>query len=49
VRVISAEQAERVPVFTGLSVRQFGKLVGIVAARGGDQTGTERRWELVAG
>lgn len=33
-------------MFTGLSVRQFKKLVRIVAARGGAQTGTGRRWGL---
>jgi hypothetical protein len=27
------------PVFTGLTVRQFDKLVRVVAARGGGQTG----------
>ena len=39
VQVISRQQAEWVPVFTGLTVRQFDKLVGVVAARGGQQTG----------
>ncbi|GLZ08902.1 hypothetical protein Acsp03_63680 [Actinomadura sp. NBRC 104412] len=34
------------PVFTGLSVRQFRRLVRIVAGRGGEQTGTGRRWGL---
>jgi hypothetical protein len=43
-RVISADRPEWVPVFTGLSVRQFGKLVSIVAGRGGERTGTGRRW-----
>jgi hypothetical protein len=42
-QVISADQPEWVPTFTGLSVRQFGKLVRIVAGRGGQQTGTGRR------
>jgi DDE superfamily endonuclease/Helix-turn-helix of DDE superfamily endonuclease len=37
---------ELVPVFTGLSVRQFGKLVGIVRRRGGEQAGVGRRWGL---
>jgi hypothetical protein len=46
VQVISVEQQEWVPVFTGLSVRQFGKLVGIVRRRGGEQTGAGRRWGL---
>lgn len=46
VQVISAERPEWVPMFTGLTVRQFGKLVRIVAARGGEQTGTGRRWGL---
>jgi hypothetical protein len=43
VQVISAERPEWVPMFTGLTVRQFAKLVRIVAARGGEQTGTDRR------
>ncbi len=34
------------PTFTGLSVRQFDKLVGIVRRRGGEQTGAGRRWGL---
>ena len=33
-------------MFTGLTVRQFDKLVRLVAARGGEQTGTGRRWGL---
>jgi DDE superfamily endonuclease/Helix-turn-helix of DDE superfamily endonuclease len=45
-QVISAGEAEWVPVFTGLSVRQFRGLVRIVAGRGGEQTGTGRRWSL---
>ncbi len=45
-QVISVDRPEWVPVFTGLSVRQFGKLVGIVRGRGGEQTGTGRRWGL---
>ena len=40
------DRPEWVPVFTGLSVRQFGKLVGVVRDRGGEQTGTGRRWGL---
>jgi hypothetical protein len=43
---MSAVRPEWVPVFTGLTVRQFGKLVRIVAARGSEQTGTGRRWGL---
>jgi hypothetical protein len=46
VQVIRAAEQELVPVFTGLSVRQFGKLVGIVRRRGGEQTGEGRRWGL---
>jgi hypothetical protein len=46
-QVISADRVEWVPVFTGLSVRQFRKLVRIVAGRGGEQTGTGRRWGLL--
>lgn len=45
-QVIGVYRPEWVPVFTGLSVRQFGKLVGIVRGRGGEQTGTGRRWGL---
>jgi len=45
-QVISADRPEWVPVFTGLSVRQFRKLVRVVAGRGGEQTGTGRRWGL---
>lgn len=45
-RVVSANKPEWVPVFTGLSTRQFSKLVRIVTARGGEQTGTGRRWSL---
>ena len=43
---MSASQPDAVPTFTGLSVRQFGKLVGIVRRRGGEQTGAGRRWGL---
>ena len=46
VQVISRQQPEWVSVFTGLTVRQFDKLVGVVAACGGQQTGTGRRWGL---
>jgi hypothetical protein len=46
-QVIRADRPGWVPVFTGLSVRQFQELVRIVADRGGDQTGTGRRWGLV--
>lgn len=45
-QVISRQQPEWVPVFTGLTVGQFDKLVGVVATRGGQQTGTGRRWGL---
>lgn len=45
-RVISADQPEWVPVFTELSVRVFRKLVRTAAGRGGEQTGTGRRWGL---
>lgn len=34
------------PVFTGLSARQFRKRVQVVAGQGGEQTGTGRRWGL---
>jgi hypothetical protein len=44
--VISADRPEWVPVFTGLSVPQFGMLVTIAAGQGGQQTGTGRRWGL---
>ena len=40
------DRPEWVPVFTGLSVRQFQSLVGIVAGRGGEQSGVGRRWGL---
>ena len=40
------DRPEWVPVFTGLSVRQVQALVGIVAGRGGDQSGAGRRWGL---
>ncbi|GAA1813794.1 hypothetical protein GCM10009735_54150 [Actinomadura chokoriensis] len=33
-------------MFTTLTLWQFRRLVGIVAGRGGEQTGTERRWSL---
>jgi hypothetical protein len=45
-QVISVDRPVWVPVFTGLSVRQFDKLVDIVRGRGGEQTGTGRRWGL---
>lgn len=45
-QVITVERPEWVPTFTGLSVVQFHKLVGIVRSRGGEQTGTGRRWGL---
>jgi hypothetical protein len=46
-RVISSDRPQWVPVFTGLSQRQFAKLVGIVRRRGAEQTGTGRRWGLL--
>jgi len=45
-QVIRADRPEWVPVFTGLSVRQFQELVRIVAGRGGEQAGVGRRWGL---
>jgi len=45
-QVISADRPEWVPVFPGLPVRVFGKLVRVLARRGGEQTGTGRRWGL---
>jgi hypothetical protein len=36
VQLLSASRPELIPVFTGLSERQFGALVKIVARRGGD-------------
>jgi hypothetical protein len=44
--MLSAQQSAWAPVFTGLSRRQFAKLVGIVRHRGGEQTGAGRRWGL---
>src|SRR5690606_22574984 len=46
VQVIGVDQPAWIPTFTGLSVRQFGKLVGIVRRRGAEQTGAGRRWGL---
>lgn len=46
VQVIGVGRPELVPVFCGLSVRQFGKLVGVVRRRGAGQTGVGRRWGL---
>jgi Helix-turn-helix of DDE superfamily endonuclease len=46
VQVISVEQPAWIPLFTGLSGRQFGKLVGIVRRRGAEHTGAGRRWGL---
>jgi hypothetical protein len=39
------------PTFTGLLMTQFDKFVDIVAARGGEQTGTGRRcvWRWLTG
>ncbi|BCJ30117.1 transposase [Actinocatenispora sera] len=45
-QTIRSDQPQWIPVFTGLSARQFGKLVAIVAGRGGQQTGAGRRWGL---
>jgi hypothetical protein len=45
-QVIRVDRPEWVPVFTGMSVGQFQALVGIVAGRGGEQTGVGRRWGL---
>lgn len=45
-QVIRADRPEWVPVFTGLSVRQFQELVRLVADRRGEQTGAGRRWGL---
>jgi hypothetical protein len=45
-RVISSDRPQWVPVFTGLSGRQFAKLVGGVRGHGAEQTGTGRRWGL---
>jgi hypothetical protein len=45
-QVISVDRPDWVPVFTGLSVGQCPELVGVVAARGGEQTGVGRRWGL---
>jgi hypothetical protein len=44
--VISVEKPSWVPVFTGLSVCQFDRLVRIVRCRGAEQTGAGRRWGL---
>lgn len=46
VQVISVDEPAWIPVFTGLSIRQFAKLVGVVRRRGGEQTGAGRRWGL---
>lgn len=48
-QVISANKPEWVPVFTGLSMRQFQQLVRIVARRGGEAVAKGRRgrpWAL---
>ena len=45
-QVISVAEPTWGPVFTGLSVRQFRKLVTIVRRRGAEQTGAGRRWGL---
>jgi len=45
-QVIRSDRPEWVPVFTGLSVKQFQELVGVVVARGGEQAGVGRRWGL---
>ncbi|WP_165495281.1 hypothetical protein [Actinomadura roseirufa] len=41
-----ADRDEWVPVFTVLPMRQFRKPVRIVSGRGGEQTGTGRRWSV---
>ena len=45
-QVIRADQPSWIPVFTGLSERQFRALMDIVADRGGEQCGVGRRWGL---
>lgn len=45
-QMIGAGYPAWIPVFTGWSVRQFGKLVGIVRCRDGEQRGAGRRWGL---
>lgn len=45
-QTISVDRPKWVPVFTGLSVRQFRRLVGIVTRPGGRRTGAGRRWCL---
>jgi hypothetical protein len=45
-QVISADRPEWMPVVTGLSVRVFRTLVQVVAHRGGEQTGSGRRWGM---
>jgi hypothetical protein len=45
-QTIRSDQPQWIPVFTGLSERQFRRLVGIVARRGGQQAGAGRRWGL---
>ena len=45
-QVISADADGWITVFSGLSVRQFRRLVGIVRRRGGEQCGSGRRWGL---
>lgn len=42
-QVIGVNRPELVPVFSGLSVRQFTELVGIVRERGAEQVGAGRR------
>jgi len=46
VAAISVEQEAWIPVFTGLSVRQFRGLVRIVDRRGAGRPGRGRRWGL---
>nr|WP_281275929.1 hypothetical protein [Thermomonospora umbrina] len=41
---MNADDMVWVPVFSYPSVQQFRRLARIVAARGGEQTGTGRRW-----
>jgi len=45
--LIRVGRSEWIPVFTGLSVRQFRALVRIVVSRGGEQVGVGRPWGLL--
>jgi hypothetical protein len=49
VQLLSVSRPELIPLFTGLSERQFGKLVKVVARRGGDAVADGRpgrQWSL---